>query len=183
MDVLKLKLLENKVEFTEKLFKTEDGIDGISDQIFVGGAEIVDILFTCIPYRTLIPEFTLLQCIQAMPETSFAGYVYIYCFIYTSIPLSSHCLFFIHMAQAYREGIVYPKYLLITYGWYGNEWWKAESTSKKYNCSAGERASVLTYTVAPRVQESYTNLTIPDISGIVSYISMYYYAAMRVIYI
>lgn len=35
MDVLKQQLLDNEVELTEKLFKTEDGIDGINDEIFV----------------------------------------------------------------------------------------------------------------------------------------------------
>lgn len=35
MDRLKQKLLQNGVECTEKLFKTEDGISGISGHIFV----------------------------------------------------------------------------------------------------------------------------------------------------
>lgn len=35
MDVLKQKLQDGGEGFTEKLFKTEDGISGISDLIFV----------------------------------------------------------------------------------------------------------------------------------------------------
>lgn len=70
--------------------------------------------------------------------------------------------------QAYAEGIYYPKYLLITYGWYDNEWWTVKATSSHYNCTADQRASILAYTVAPRLQESYTNLTAEDESGIVS---------------
>ena len=35
MDVLKEQLAESGVDFTEKLFNTEDGIDGLSGGIFV----------------------------------------------------------------------------------------------------------------------------------------------------
>ena len=74
------------------------------------------------------------------------------------------------MLQAYKEGIRYPKYLLITYGWYDNEWWKAGATSSDYTCTAAERSSALAYSLAPRVQESYTSLTAEDASGLVSYL-------------
>ena len=35
MDVLKAQLIEAGVEYSEKLFKTEDGLGGLSGQIFV----------------------------------------------------------------------------------------------------------------------------------------------------
>ena len=83
MDVLKLKLLENGVEFTEKLFKTEDGIDGINDQIFVsttfaGWYIQCTIIILCahvLSYRIQIPGYMWSQCTQAMLGTSFVGCV------------------------------------------------------------------------------------------------------------
>ena len=77
--------------------------------------------------------------------------------------------------QAYVEGIRYPKYLLITYGWYSREWWKEGITYSNYTCTAEERASILAYSLAPRVRESYTDLTAEDDSGIVSNIISYRY--------
>ena len=38
IDVLKQRLVESGVEFTEKLFKTDDGIDGLSGEIFVSAS-------------------------------------------------------------------------------------------------------------------------------------------------
>ena len=35
MDILEQMLQDSEIEYTEKIFKTEDGIGGISDQIFV----------------------------------------------------------------------------------------------------------------------------------------------------
>ena len=72
------------------------------------------------------------------------------------------------MSQAYYEGIVYPKYLLITYGWYNQGWWTGKETSPTFNCTVEQRSQALAYSLAPRVQESYTNLSAPDVSGIVS---------------
>ena len=72
------------------------------------------------------------------------------------------------MSQAYYEGIGYPKYLLITYGWYGSEWWTGKASSKNFNCTAEQRSQALAYSLAPRVQEAFTNLTAPDVSGTVS---------------
>ena len=36
IDILKKQLVKSGIEFTEKLFKTDDGIDGLSGEIFVG---------------------------------------------------------------------------------------------------------------------------------------------------
>ena len=81
------------------------------------------------------------------------------------------CMHYVLNMQAYEEGISYPRNLLITYGWYGNEWWTGDATSSQFNCTPAQRASVLAYTLAPQVQESYTNLTERDESGIVSFFS------------
>ena len=96
-----------------------------------------------------------------------------YWFTYGSIPslVSIVCNSYTYiraLMQAYEEGVSYPKHMLITYGWYGSEWWKAKATSSQFNCTAEQRASILAYTLAPQVQESYTNLTTRDESGIVS---------------
>ena len=58
--------------------------------------------------------------------------------------------------------------MIITNGWYGTKWWEGPATFSEYNCTAQQRASVLAYTLAPRLQEAYTNLTAKDESGIVS---------------
>ena len=70
--------------------------------------------------------------------------------------------------QAYEEGLSYPKNVLITYGWYRGEWWTDKASSSQFNCTAKQRASVLAYAFASNVQQSYTNLTARDESGIVS---------------
>ena len=62
---------------------------------------------------------------------------------------------------------MYPEYLLITYGWYGQEWWTGKATSPNFNCTVEQRSQALAYSLAPRVQESYTNLTAQDVSGMV----------------
>ena len=85
--------------------------------------------------------------------------------IYCSLPVSKPM-------QAYAQGIRYPTHMLITYGWYSNGWWKGAATSSQYNCTDEERASVLLYTLAPIIQESYTDLTAEDESGIVRYFNL-----------
>ncbi|CAI8012114.1 Gamma-aminobutyric acid type B receptor subunit 1 [Geodia barretti] len=122
MDVLKEQLAESGVDFTEKLFNTEDGIDGLSGGIFE-------------------------------PDTR----------IYVVAMYASHARDF--LCKAYYEGIGYPKYLLITYGWYGSEWWTGKASSKNFNCTPEQRSQALAYSLAPRVQEAFTNLTAPDVSG------------------
>ena len=77
-------------------------------------------------------------------------------------------LYNVDTSQAYYEGIKYPKNLLITYGWYGSDWWKGSAISKNFNCTAEQRSQVLAYSLAPRVQETYTTVSAPDVTGIVS---------------
>ena len=58
--------------------------------------------------------------------------------------------------------------MLITYGWYGSKWWTGEATSSQFNCTPAQRASVLAYTLAPQVQDGYTDEMARDVTGIVS---------------
>ena len=78
-------------------------------------------------------------------------------------------LFILLNMQAYAEGISYPRNMLITYGRYGNEWWTGDATSSQFNCTPAQRASVLAYTLAVKVQHSYPNFSARDESGIVSF--------------
>ena len=58
--------------------------------------------------------------------------------------------------------------MLITYGWYANNWWTVPATSSQYNCTAEERATVLPYTLAPTVPEFPTDFSALAEPGIVS---------------
>ena len=51
--------------------------------------------------------------------------------------------------------------MIITYGWYANNWWMEPATSDQYNCTAYERASVLLYTLAPVIREYPVDLNAP----------------------
>jgi hypothetical protein len=64
------------------------------------------------------------------------------------------------LCEAYRRGFHYPKYVIITFGWYVRQWWEMDAPST--NCTAEERAHVLLYSMAavssqfPREQDEYT---------------------------
>ena len=60
--------------------------------------------------------------------------------------------------QAYRQGIHYPKYMIITNGWFAPKWWEVATESSKYNCTAEEIASVLPYVLAPLIPEFPTGV-------------------------
>ena len=47
----------------------------------------------------------------------------------------------------------YPEFMMITSGWYLDEWWTEPATSDRYKCSPEERATVLPYTLAPLLRE------------------------------
>ena len=59
--------------------------------------------------------------------------------------------------------------MFITYGWYAPKWWEIAGDSRKYNCTAEERASVLTYTLAPLIPEFPTGVDTVAEPNIVSY--------------
>ena len=71
--------------------------------------------------------------------------------------------------QAYIRGFHYPKYMFLTYGWYASKWWEIAGDSSKYNCTAEERASVLTYTLGPLIPEIPTGVDTVAEPNIVSY--------------
>ena len=58
--------------------------------------------------------------------------------------------------------------MILTYGWYNDLWWTDDATSSNYNCTAEERASILPYTMGPRLPEYPTDLDAEAEPGIVS---------------
>ena len=55
--------------------------------------------------------------------------------------------------QAYKRGLVSPKYMFITYGWYGERWWGEGAISSDYNCTSEDLATVALYGVAAVLAE------------------------------
>ena len=62
--------------------------------------------------------------------------------------------------------------MLITNGWYLDEWWTEAAMSSKYNCTVEERATVLPYTMGPVAVETPSDFDAEAEPGIVSIISM-----------
>jgi len=49
--------------------------------------------------------------------------------------------------QAFHNDIIYPKYLLLTLGWYREDWWTFEY-NEQLNCSEADREAVLENSLA-----------------------------------
>ena len=58
--------------------------------------------------------------------------------------------------------------MIMTYGWYVDEWWTGPATSSQYNCTAEERATILPYTMGPALSEFPADLDAEAEPGIVS---------------
>lgn len=58
--------------------------------------------------------------------------------------------------QAYKRGILYPKYQLLVYGWYSDGWWR-ESDPTRLDCTQQEINTALNHAMAPVQAEFYTN--------------------------
>ena len=78
-----------------------------------------------------------------------------------------------YIVQAYKRNIRYPRYLLLTLGWYSQLWWRLEGEGENLNCTVEERESVLSSSLA-FLQFSFLNGTsevdrnLVTTSGIVS---------------
>ena len=66
----------------------------------------------------------------------------------------------------YKQGIHYPRYELLFYGWYSEEWWKVEDDT--LGCTAEERQSVIGPALSPLQDEFISNCSQTTDSGIVS---------------
>ena len=78
--------------------------------------------------------------------------------------------------QAYHRGIHYPHHLLLTLGWYGQNWWQEED--QNFTCTAQERESVLNRSLAFLQCDFIEDLNLTTDTGIVNlpppYISAIY---------
>ena len=80
--------------------------------------------------------------------------------------------------QAFEDGIRYPQYIFLFYGWYENNWWVGteeeqdllRNMSAFSGCTAEQRASVVPYSLAPLLAEFLQDQNESTIisSGIVS---------------
>ena len=61
----------------------------------------------------------------------------------TNEPIYEACLHVPYMScpQASKQKLHYPHHLLLTFGWYVQEWWREED--QNFTCTAQERESVL----------------------------------------
>ena len=69
--------------------------------------------------------------------------------------------------------------MIITYGWYADNWWTEPATSSQYNCTAEERATVLLYTLSPIVPEFPTDFNAQAEPGIVSLLNYWQFVRCR----
>ena len=70
--------------------------------------------------------------------------------------------------QAYRQGIKYPQYFFLLYGWYAANWWVGSpEDDRMYGCTAEERQSVLPYSLAPLTAEFISDYSQQADTGIV----------------
>ena len=69
-------------------------------------------------------------------------------------------------AQAYSLNMTYPRYMFLTYGWYGDRWFAEEVQGDE--CTPAQRESVILYTLAVFQDEFLTNLSAITDTGIVS---------------
>ena len=60
--------------------------------------------------------------------------------------------------------------MIMTYGWYVDNWWTGSATSSQYNCTAEERATILPYTMGPLLPEFPADVNTEAEPGIVSFI-------------
>ena len=70
--------------------------------------------------------------------------------------------------QAYHEGMYYPNYVWITYGWYNSDWWRGSKGN--HNCTDEEMHRVLERSLSI-VQYPVTNTSKETDSGLVRHVN------------
>ena len=63
-----------------------------------------------------------------------------------TFPSTTYTMLNMFQLQAYHRGIRYPHHVLLTLGWYGQNWWRVEDPN--LSCTAQERESVLNRSLA-----------------------------------
>ena len=61
---------------------------------------------------------------------------------------SSYTMSHMFFLQAYHRGIHYPRHVLLTLGWYRQNWWRDEDSTANLSCTAEQRESVLNISLA-----------------------------------
>ena len=72
------------------------------------------------------------------------------------------------LAQAYEQGVYYPRNLFLFYGWYVDSWWVG-SDSDNLKCSRKDRERVINSGLAVVQDEFLTDCSKNISTGIVSY--------------
>ena len=90
----------------------------------------------------------------------FTVHIYVLNICYTSTPPLPY-------VQAHSLGMTYPRYMFLTYGWYGDRLLAEEVQGDE--CTLTQRKSVLLYTLAVIQEEFLTNLSAITDTGIVSW--------------
>jgi gamma-aminobutyric acid type B receptor len=103
--------------------------------------------------------FTTSESIGGLRPNPFEPHIRIYVFAMYS--LHARAL----ICEAYKRGIVYPKYQLLVYGWYSVGWWR-ESDSARLDCSQDQLNSVLPHAMGPIQAEFYSNLSLVTEGGL-----------------
>ena len=75
--------------------------------------------------------------------------------------------------QAYREEIIYPRYLFLFYGWYNGQWWIG-SEKENLSCTAEQRKRVVRSGLAALQDELISDCLRYAETGIVSFFALKY---------
>ena len=75
-------------------------------------------------------------------------------------------LLYYTIIQAYEQGILYPRYLFLFYGWYSENWWVG-SENENLTCSQEDREEVIKSGLAIVFDESITDCSQNISTGIV----------------
>ncbi len=97
--------------------------------------------------------------------------------LYVAIAHDSFIFIFCHcsviplliLIQAYKQRLMYPKYVFITYGWYPRDWWRNGASGGELECSESELAQSLHGAFALQQQPSALNINRTTDSDIVSW--------------
>ena len=85
-------------------------------------------------------------------------------------------LFGFYFFQAYKQGLLYPKYQLLLYGWYSDGWWIETDLSRDLGCTQQELNRAVLHAMAPIQAEFYSNKSLPTEGNLVilCYVSLCY---------
>ena len=81
--------------------------------------------------------------------------------------------------QAYHSGLLYPRYLFLTYGWYDHNWWLVKD--RNLSCTPQERASVLARSFAFLQIDFLDSRNLTTDTGIVSLFSARFHSSCNFI--